>query len=136
MEQYIAFKLGKETYCIDILKVQEIIKPVPLTSIPQAINYVQGIIKIREDIVTIIDIWGKMHVSEEERINNNIIIVKLNGKLYGFFVTQVVGVITVDNKKIEINPHLTGGQSEYVKGFYRDNDAIKMILDIDKLILR
>lgn len=84
MEQYIAFKLGKETYCIDILKVQEIIKPVPLTSIPQAINYVQGIIKIREDIVTIIDIWGKMHVSEEERINNNIIIVKLNGKLYGF----------------------------------------------------
>ena len=73
MEQFVVFKLGQEEYGLDILKVQEIIRPFKPVKLPNSPDYVLGIIDLREEIIPIIDLkrflnLGSLAETEETRI--------------------------------------------------------------------
>lgn len=133
MNQYITFYLNNELYAVDILKVQEVIKPIDITTIPQANNYVLGIIKLRDDVITIIDMFGKLGLENENGIANYVI-VNINSKLYGFPVTKVDRVITIDDENVEYDTAHQIINKSYIKGFYKNEQKIILILDIERFI--
>ncbi len=130
------FYVGEALCGMDILKIQEINKIAQMTKIPQAPEYVLGILNLRGQIVTIIDLGKKLglgatNISEDPRN----IIVNSSGGDVGLLVKSISDVVEADLQKKEPAPANLGGiQGEYFTGVYKTETALIGMLDIDKVL--
>jgi purine-binding chemotaxis protein CheW len=131
LKQYIDFILGTEDYAIEMGYVREIIKPVHITKLIGAPEFVKGISKVREDVITIIDLHQKFNVDSAncEADKPRIIILELNSENIGLLVDDVVNILESDS--IENIPSLIhfGTIREIVK----TDDNIIPVFDIERL---
>lgn len=130
------FYVGGALCGMDILNVQEINKLMDMTTVPQAPSYVMGILNLRGQIVTIIDLGKKLDLGETERSDTNRnIIVNSNGEYIGLLVTQISDVVEVDWDKVEHPPANIGGvQGNFFKGVFKTQKRLIGILDVDKVL--
>ncbi len=121
---------------IDILKIQEINKFFELTPVPQAPEYVKGVLNLRGRIVTIIDLGQKLGFSETETSDTSRnIIVNSKGEHIGLLVVQIRDVIQVDLEKVETPPaNISGVQESFFKGVFKADDYLIGILDVDEVL--
>ena len=121
-------------YAVDMLNVREIIRFQPITPIPNAADYIEGIINLRGKIIAIINLAKRLGLQEPKlQEKNRIIVAHNNEHLAGFIVdgdTEIINIkrddILPPDKDIEKSPFLTGiGELE---GF------LVKILDIEKLV--
>ncbi len=121
---------------MDILKVQEINKIMDMTKVPQAPEYVRGILNLRGQIVTIIDLGKKLGLGETDvSLDPRNIIVNTPGEHIGLLVKNISDVATADPDKIEPPPtNMKGIQGKYFTGVYKTKDRLIGILDIDRLL--
>ncbi len=121
---------------IDILKIQEINKFFELTPVPQAPEYVKGVLNLRGRIVTIIDLGQKLGFSETETSDTSRnIIVNSKGEHIGLLVAQIRDVIQVDWEKVETPPvNISGVQESFFKGVFKADDYLIGILDVDEVL--
>lgn len=130
------FYIGDALCGMDILKIQEINKLIQMTKVPQAPDYVLGILNLRGQIVTILDLGrklglGKTDISEDPR---NIIVNSAGGHV-GLLVRRISDVVSADMEKSERAPaNMSGIQGEYFTGVYKTNDNLIGILDVDKVL--
>ena len=64
--QLVSFKLGNETYGIEITKIREIILMGEITQVPEAPSYVKGLINLRSTVIPVIDLWARFSLPEVE----------------------------------------------------------------------
>ncbi len=130
------FFVGDALCGMDILKIQEINKLMDMTKVPQAPSYVTGILNLRGQIVTIIDLGKKLGLgSTDATLNSRNIIVSSPGEHVGLLVTRLSDVISADTDKIERAPANMGGiQGEFFSGVYKTDDKLIGILDINKVL--
>ncbi|MBU3983688.1 MAG: chemotaxis protein CheW [Proteobacteria bacterium] len=121
---------------MDILKIQEINKLMDMTKVPQAPSYVTGILNLRGQIVTIIDLGKKLGLgSTDTTLSSRNIIVSSPGEHVGLLVTRFSDVISADTAKIERAPANMGGiQGEFFSGVYKTDDKLIGILDVNKVL--
>src|SRR5208283_2795939 len=94
--QLVSFKIGKEEFAIDILKVQEINRMLDVTRVPNAPEFVEGVINLRGKVIPIIDLRRRFGMLPKEKDKNTrIIVVELNGKIVGFVVDAVIEVLRI-----------------------------------------
>lgn len=121
---------------MNILKIQEINKSVAMTKVPQAPEYVNGILNLRGQIVTIIDLGkklglGQTAISSESRN----VIVNTPGEHIGLFVKKISDVVTANTQYIETPPaNMQGIQGNFFTGVYKTEDKLIGILDIAKIL--
>jgi len=134
--QLVGLKLGDEEYAIDVLKIQEIIRTVEITSVPRTDAFVLGVMNLRGKVIPVIDLrvrfsLDKMDFDKETRI----IVVKFETENIGFVVDEVTEVIRINKKMVEPTPPLVGsvGQ-EYILGICKYADRLIILLDIDSVI--
>lgn len=130
------FYVGNALCGMDILKVQEINKLMQMTQVPQAPEYVVGILNLRGQIVTIIDLGKKLGLGETnlERDPRNIIVNSAGGHV-GLLVRKISDVVAADMEKKEHPPANMGGiQGEFFTGVYKTNSELIGILDVDKVL--
>jgi len=134
--QLVGLKLGEEEYAIDVLKIQEIIRTVDITSVPRTDSFVLGVMNLRGKVIPVIDLrvrfsLDKMDFDKETRI----IVVKFETENIGFVVDEVTEVIRINKKMVEPTPPLVGsvGQ-EYILGICKYADRLIILLDIDSVI--
>jgi len=134
--QLVGLKLGDEEYAIDVLKIQEIIRTVEITSVPRTDSFVLGVMNLRGKVIPVIDLrvrfsLDKMDFDKETRI----IVVKFETENIGFVVDEVTEVIRINKKMVEPTPPLVGsvGQ-EYILGICKYSDRLIILLDIDSVI--
>ncbi len=136
IDELATFYVGKALCGMDILKVQEINKLMQMTKVPQAPEYVIGILNLRGQIVTIIDLGkilglGETDLSQDPRN----IIVKSEGGHVGLLVRQLSDVVEADMEKKEHAPANMGGiQGEFFTGVYKTDNELIGILDVDKVL--
>ncbi len=121
---------------MDILKVQEINKLMEMTKVPQAPYYVTGILNLRGQIVTIIDLGKKLGLGETslDKDPRNII-VNSPGEHIGLLVSAISDVVQADREKMEPAPANMGGiQGDFFTGIYKTKDKLIGILDVDKVL--
>lgn len=127
----------REALCgLDILKIQEINKLMDMTKVPQAPSYVTGILNLRGQIVTIIDLGKKLGLgSTDATLISRNIIVSSPGEHVGLLVTRLSDVVLADTEKIERAPANIGGiQGEFFSGVYKTDDKLVGILDVNKVL--
>ncbi|VAX25219.1 Positive regulator of CheA protein activity (CheW) [hydrothermal vent metagenome] len=140
MSKYIKFLLDQEHFSVDILVVQEIILPgeFKTTHIPNAPPYLRGVINLRGTIVALIDLRAKFEMSAvEETERSRIIICKIGGeKMIGVLVDALLNVVDIAAEKIErIRSESTIIDSRHIKGIYKEQDALVVIIDIKSAVL-
>lgn len=130
------FYVGEALCGMDILNIQEINKLMQMTKVPQAPSYVLGILNLRGQIITIIDLGqklglGKIDISEDPRN----IIVNSAGSHVGMLVRKISGVVEADMERKEAAPaNMQGIQGEYFTGVYKTENNLIGILNIDKVL--
>jgi purine-binding chemotaxis protein CheW len=130
------FYVGEALYGMDILKVQEINKLMDMTSVPQSPDYVVGILNLRGQIVTVIDLGKKLHL-ENIQMNETSrnIIVNSGNEYIGLLVSRISDVVEAQWEKVEKPPaNLDGIQGIYFKGVFKTKDRLIGILDVDRVL--
>ena len=130
------FYVGRALCGMDILKVQEINKLMEMTKVPQSPDYMVGILNLRGQIVTIIDLGqklglGSIDVSNESRN----IIVNTPGEHVGLLVSRISDVVMADPDKIEPAPaNMNGVQGAFFTGVYKSDNKLIGILNIKEVL--
>lgn len=131
-----SFYVGESLCGMDILKVQEINKLIEMTRVPQAPEYVMGILNLRGEIVTIVDLGKKLGLkSTEISDKTRNVIVNSNGEHIGLMVEKISDVIQADWEKVEAPPANIGGvQGKYFIGVFKTEAHLIGILDVEKVL--
>jgi purine-binding chemotaxis protein CheW len=134
--QFVVFKLGDEKYGVDILNVSTISEYLEITRVPDAPNYVQGMINLRGDIIPVINLKRRFNIPETDISDETrIIIYTIDGVAIGFLVDEASQVLRVDDKDIEETPAiLRGADREYISGVGKYNNQIIILLDFSKIL--
>lgn len=134
--QLVSFIIAGEEFGVDILKVQEIIRPVAITRVPHAPPFVEGVINLRGRIVPVIDLRKRFRLPERAHDKDTrIIVVELVDKVIGFMVDAVREVIRVDRATIEPPPELAVGiDAHYITGVAKLDDRLLILLDLDEVL--
>ncbi len=136
MVELATFYVGEALCGMDILKVQEINKLLQMTTVPQAPEYVLGILNLRGQIVTIIDLGRKVGLGEtDSTADPRNIIVNAPGGYVGLLVKKIGDVVPADMEKLEPAPaNMSGIQGDFFTGVYKTDTKLIGILDIDKVL--
>ena len=135
--ELLTFEIGGELYAIDIEHVVEIVIPRPVTRVPNADRSVVGIMSLRGMIVTLIDARSRLRhrAAEPSGPDVRVIVVEIDDENMGFVVDRVVRVVKVEGQEIDPHPVVhTSEQEESVRGVFRQNDALTILLDLEKLL--
>ena len=130
------FLVGDALCGMDILTIQEINKLIDMTAVPQAPSYVLGILNLRGQIITSIDLGKKLGLGETDMTQDpRNIIVNSKGEHIGLMVRRISDVVQADKDKFEPSPSNMGGiQGEFFTGVYKTENKLIGILDVDKVL--
>ena len=132
----IIFKLGREEYGMDILRVQEIKRMMSITRVPSTPPFIKGVINLRGSVLPVIDLRTRLGLLEEELQDSaRIIVVLVNEATVGFIVDEVVEVTTIDQTLVESAHALsTGLSTEYISGIAKADNRLFILLNPDSIV--
>ena len=135
--ELLTFELSGEQYAIDIEHLVEIVTPRPVTRVPNADSSIVGILSLRGMIVTLVDVRARLRhrAAEATGPDVRIIVTEYDGENTGFVVDRVIRVVKADAEEIDPHPVVhTSEQDESVRGVFRVDGALTILLDLEKLL--
>ncbi len=138
--KYLTFSLDREEYGIGILKVKEIIGMMRITPVPQAPEYVKGVINLRGKVIPVIDLRARFGMSSSEYTDRTCIVVveidAATGRLHiGIVVDSVSEVLNIKGSDIEETPAFgIRLKTDYILGMAKKDGGVKILLDIDRVL--
>ncbi len=133
--QVVTFQLAKEEYAIDILQVQEIVMIIPITRMPKAPHFIEGIVNLRGQMIPIIDMRKRFTLGEAEHDSDTRIIIVDIGEIVGMVVDGVRDVIRLPDSAISPPPPMIQGISaDYLKGIGQFDERLLIMLDLEKVL--
>jgi purine-binding chemotaxis protein CheW len=134
--QYLTFRLGREEYGVEILKVQEIKGYSAITPVPNTPAYLKGVMNLRGTIVPVADLRAKFGMAEAEYNQFSVIIVLTVGaKVMGLIVDAVSDVLNIPRADIQPTPDFGGEvDAQFISGMAKAGDKLVVLLDIDRVL--
>ena len=132
--QLVTFNLGDESFGIDIMNVQEIIRIPTITKVPRSPVYVDGVTNLRGHILPVIDTRTKFAMEKVTMDGSTrVIVVDVNGKTVGLNVDSVSEVLRVEGKSIEQAPASLseGVETSSITGVVKMNNGKKLVMILD-----
>lgn len=135
-KQYVIFQLGNETFGLDIAKVWEIINFQNITKVPQAAEFIEGIINLRGKVIPVLDLRKRFALSTNEDSHAiRIIVVEIQGNIMGIMVDGVSEVLRISSEIVEAPPPaITNLDAEYLEGVAKLDDKLIIMLNIEKVL--
>ncbi|NOH16420.1 chemotaxis protein CheW [Clostridium cochlearium] len=131
--QIVIFKLKDEQFAVETEKIESINDTMEITKVPNAPAYIKGLINLRGNIISLLDINLLLEAENHESEQENIIILKLEEELVGITVDNVDEVIDIKADMVEKVDE--EDKKDYIKGVINFKDRIVTLIDIDKLLL-
>jgi purine-binding chemotaxis protein CheW len=134
--QYATFKLGDDFFGVEVLRVQEILKRQEMTPVPLAPPYVAGLINLRGQIVTAIDLGIRLMNRQQPALPESMnMVVNSPDGVVSLMVDEVGDVLDIDENLMEnVPPTLKSIKNEYLHGVCKPDGQLLLILDVDKLL--
>ncbi len=133
--QVVGFRIGSETFGVRISNVREIVRVPEITSVPNAPDYLEGVINLRGKIIPVMDLrkrFGQAEVQPDKK--NRILVVDLDGKLVGLIVNAASEVLKIPPSEIEPpGSMLQEGEAGFVTGVGKLNGRLIILIDLNKL---
>jgi purine-binding chemotaxis protein CheW len=135
--EFIAFRIGVQEFCIDIMSVREIRGWTPATALPHAPSYVRGVINLRGSVLPVVDLAERLGFPPTDASARQVIIVaQVGAQIIGLLVDAVSDILTLTTETIQPTPEVA---SAFVKFFVRGMLAIdgRMIgvIELDSVML-
>ena len=133
--QYATFYLDREYLGVDVLKVQEVLRTQAMTPVPRSPAYVAGLINLRGQIVTALDLRRRLGMEDrgpdQEPMN---VIVRTEGGPISLLVDEIGDVLEVPADSLEPPPeNLSGPVSAYIGGVHKMQSGLLAVLEVEKL---
>jgi len=134
--QWVTFKLGRETYALNVMQIREVLRYSTIAPVPGAPHYVLGIINLRGSVVTVVDTRARFGLARNEITDNTrIVILETEAYTIGVLVDSVAEVVHVNQSEIETTPHVGNEEnSKYIQGVCNRNNTLLILIDLDKLL--
>jgi len=138
--KYLTFALGKEEYGLEILKVREIIGYMEITSVPRMPAHVRGVINLRGQVISVIDLRAKFGMSSATKTDETcIIVVEIHEGSQrfhcGIVVDHVSEVLNIHEEQIEDAPTLGSSvRTDFITGMGKVNGSVKILLNLDQVL--
>lgn len=133
--RYLCFNLGQEEYGIPLLSVKEVIGLPPITPVPQTPSYFLGIINLRGQVITVMDLRTKLGIKSKESQETAVIICDLMPNSIGVVVDSINSVIAPMEEQLSERPEVGGSKNhDYIQGVYRSDDRLVLLLNIAKTL--
>ncbi|MDR3600717.1 MAG: chemotaxis protein CheW [Desulfosporosinus sp.] len=135
-EQLVTFCLGSEEFGVDIMRVQEIIRIPPITRVPKAPIYVEGVINLRGNVIPVISLRTRFGMPRVEETDlSRIIVLQVQTKVFGIGVDAVTEVLRIDSDGIEPPPPIAlGMDSQFIRGVGKIGERLLIILELDQIM--
>lgn len=127
--QIIIFTLEDKYYAINTDRVDEITKKTSSTIVPNSQDWVEGLLNLRGNVVSLINLFKLLH-HQDDMCYNNIIIISMGDEKLGLMVKDIVGVIDIENSDIQkVDERVVDG----IIGVIKQENNIINIIDMDAL---
>ena len=138
VSQWVTFSLADETYGIDVMQVQEVLRVSEIAPVPGAPPYVLGIVNLRGSVVTVIDTRTRFGLpSLEPDDAARIVIIEADKQVVGMLVDGVAEVVEIPAGAIESSPSVGNDEgARYIQGVYSQEDGLLILVDLNKLLDR
>jgi purine-binding chemotaxis protein CheW len=137
--QLVGFRIGKELFGVDILMVQEIIRAAPITAVPNSLEFVEGVINLRGNIIPVIDLRKRLgFLNEESSLKRSwILILNIDSRITGFVVDFVTEVLKLQESSIQPPPDIViaGLENQYIRGVCEIEKKLMIILDFKRILM-
>lgn len=135
--QLVGFIIGDEEYAVPILSIQEIIKPIGWTRVPQTPPYVLGVFNLRGSVIPLIDLRLKFGLASKKQDEETRFIVMKHGEdVAGFVIDRLTMALRLSKKDIGPAPDTVDGDNTIIDGVGKRENNILTILKVDKLLER
>jgi purine-binding chemotaxis protein CheW len=134
--QYCTFLLGELFLGIEVLQVQEVIRPQPVTRVPLGPKSIRGLINLRGQIVTAIELRERLGLPprDADRAAMNVVVRTDEGAV-SLLVDEIGDVIEVDDSQHEDLPEtLLPEARTLVRGVYQLPTQLMLVLDLDAVL--
>ena len=133
--ELIAFRIGNQEFCVDIMSVREIRGWTPATPMPHAPADVVGIINLRGAVLPIMDLSARLGMAPSEPTPRHVIIVaQTRRKIVGLLVEAVSDILTITQDNIQPTPDLASDfVRQLAKGILSIDDRMICLLELDTL---
>ena len=134
----VGFRIGSETFGVPINLVHEIVRVPEITSVPDAPDYVEGVINLRGKIVSIVDLrkrFGEAGIKRQKK--NRILVAEVEGKMVGLIVDSASEVLKIPPSEIDTPPDIfEQNEVHYVTGVGKLNGRLIILVDLTKILER
>jgi len=135
--QLVGFVVGDEEYTVPILTIQEIIKPIEFTRVPQTPDYVLGVFNLRGSVIPLIDLRMKFGLPSAKQTDEaRYIVMKSGDEVAGFVIDRLTEAIRLKKSDIDPAPETASGEKSIIEGVGKQADRILTILKVDTLLER
>jgi purine-binding chemotaxis protein CheW len=134
--QWVTYKLEDETYGINVMQVQEVLRYTEIAPVPGAPSYVLGIINLRGNVVTVIDTRARFGLmSAEVTDNSRIVIIEAEKQVIGILVDSVAEVVYLRSSEIDSAPNIgTEESAKFIQGVSNREGELLILVDLNKLL--
>ncbi|GAA3715139.1 chemotaxis protein CheW [Oceanisphaera sediminis] len=134
--QWVTFRLDNETYGINVMQVQEVLRYSDIAPVPGAPNYVLGIVNLRGNVVTVLDTRLRFGLHPAELTDNSrIVIIEAEKQVIGILVDSVAEVVYLKSSEIETAPNVgTNESAKFIQGVCNREEELLILVDLDKLL--
>lgn len=136
--QLVSFRIANEEYGVDILNVHEINKMTTITKVPNAPEFVEGVINLRGKVIPVIDLRTRLNLARKEYDKDTrIIVVEIEHSTVGFIVDTVSEVLRIPLNITEAPPAIVSGiDSEFIKSVGKLEDRLLILIDLNKILTK
>jgi purine-binding chemotaxis protein CheW len=136
MRELVAFRIGNEDYAVDIQRVQEINRFTELVALPQAPEFIEGILNLRGRVIPIVSLRKRFALSDKPQdADTRILVTEISGRTVGFMVDSVSEVLRLPVESISPAPQLmSNGRAEYLSGIGKSGDRLWVLLDLELML--
>ncbi|MBC1348357.1 chemotaxis protein CheV [Listeria welshimeri] len=132
--EIVTFTVGENLFCINVLKVKEIIHPLEVTPVPDSNPAIEGVSQVRGEIMPVVNLARVMKLPEIELENTKFIITELNQMKIVFRVDEVHRIQRISWEQIEEPEKLSIGLEELAVGIVKLDGNLVLLLDYEKII--
>lgn len=134
--ELIAFRIGEQEFCVDIMAVREIRGWTPATPLPRAPGYMKGVINLRGAVLPIIDLGARFGLRTSEPSERHVIMVAhIGGRMVGLLVDAVSDIIQLTDEALQPTPDVASEQvKSFVKGLFALDGRLISLIELDRII--
>ena len=134
--QLVTFRVGAEEFGLDVFAVHEILRHQPVTPVPKAPAFVEGVIDVRGTLVPVIDLRRRFELPEAAvDADTRVVLVEFGGERLGLVVDAVTEVLRVPETAVSLPPrYFKGLAAEFLRGIVRLEKRLVVLIDIERIL--